>query len=219
MNFKSKNRNSNSSNHAAPHSSNAAQSSNRQQSTTQQIIAENVKHLIEQLEQGKSEALTAYLNAMARFHNYSFGNILSIAHHRPDATHVAGIRRWNEFGRYVMKGQKGIPILAPMIGSKRQRDEEPAVQIDKPAPMLIGFRRVYVFDVAQTEGAELPEPAKVSGEVGTYLDRLSTLCSNKASSLSTTNASHPRRAQAMAARSLCSPARQRLRNSAHWFMS
>jgi hypothetical protein len=109
---------------------------------------------------------------MARFHNYSFGNILSIAHHRPDATHVAGIRRWNEFGRYVMKGQKGIPILAPMIGSKRQRDEEPAVQIDKPAPMLIGFRRVYVFDVAQTEGAELPEPAKVSGEVGTYLDRL-----------------------------------------------
>jgi hypothetical protein len=172
MNFKSKNRNSNSSNHAAPHSSNAAQSSNRQQSTTQQIIAENVKHLIEQLEQGKSEALTAYLNAMARFHNYSFGNILSIAHHRPDATHVAGIRRWNEFGRYVMKGQKGIPILAPMIGSKRQRDEEPAVQIDKPAPMLIGFRRVYVFDVAQTEGAELPEPAKVSGEVGTYLDRL-----------------------------------------------
>jgi hypothetical protein len=169
MNFKSNNRNSN---HSAPHSSNAAQSSNRQQSTTQQIIAENVKHLIEQLEQGKSEALTAYLNAMARFHSYSFGNILSIAHYRPDATHVAGIRRWNEFGRYVMKGQKGIPILAPMIGTKRQRDEEPTVQIDKPSPMLIGFRRVYVFDVAQTEGAELPEPAKVSGEVGTHLDRL-----------------------------------------------
>ena len=54
----------------------------RQQTTTQQIIAENVKHLIEQLEQGKSEALTAYLGAMARFHNYSFGNILSIANQR-----------------------------------------------------------------------------------------------------------------------------------------
>ena len=39
----------------------------RQQTTTQQIIAENVKHLIEQLEQGKSEALTAYLTAMALF--------------------------------------------------------------------------------------------------------------------------------------------------------
>ena len=89
------------------------QRSSRQQTATQQIIAENVKHLIEQLEQGKSEALTAYLAAMASFHNYSFGNILSIARHRPDATHVAGIRTWNEFGRYVRKGQKGIPDSGP----------------------------------------------------------------------------------------------------------
>ena len=73
MSFSSNsNRNSNSGNHAAPHSTNAAQQRSRQQTTTQQIIAENVKHLIEQLEQGKSEALTAYLNAMARFHTYSF---------------------------------------------------------------------------------------------------------------------------------------------------
>jgi type I restriction enzyme R subunit len=90
MNFRS-NSNRNSGTTTAPHSTNAALQRSRQQTTTQQIIAENVKHLIEQLEQGKSEALTAYLNAMARFHSYSFGNILSIAHHRPDATHVAGI--------------------------------------------------------------------------------------------------------------------------------
>jgi hypothetical protein len=173
MNFKSNNRNSNS---VAPHSTNAAQSSNRQQTTTQQIIAENVKHLIEQLEQGKSEALTAYLTAMAHFHSYSFGNILSIAHHRPDATHVAGIRTWNELGRFVMKGQKGIPILAPMIGTKRQREEKPVdqfvAQSDKPSPVLIGFRTVYVFDIAQTEGAELPQHATVSGEVGAHHERL-----------------------------------------------
>ena len=68
MNFKS---NSSNSSTTAPHSSNAAQSSNHQQSTTQQIIAENVKHLIEQLEQDKSETLTTYLTAMARFHSYS----------------------------------------------------------------------------------------------------------------------------------------------------
>jgi hypothetical protein len=148
------------------------QDGSRQQSTTQQIIAENVKHLIEQLEQGKSEALTAYLGAMARFHNYSFGNILSIARFRPDATHVAGIRTWNELGRFVKKGQKGIPILAPMIGTKRQRDEQPAEEDAKAKPVLIGFRVVYVFDIAQTEGAELPEPAKVTGEVGAYHDRL-----------------------------------------------
>jgi len=164
MNFKSKdNRNSN---------GGGQKEIRRQQTTTQQIIAENVKHLIEQLEQGKSEALTAYLSAMARFHNYSFGNILSIAHHRPDATHVAGIRTWNELGRYVKKGQKGIPILAPMIGTKRQPTEEPVEQTDKSKPMLIGFRVVYVFDVTQTEGTELPEPPTVSGDVGTYHERL-----------------------------------------------
>jgi hypothetical protein len=79
MNFKSNN---SSSNRTAPHSKNAALDSNRQQSTTQQVIAENVKFLIEQLEHGKSETLTAYFGAMAHFHNYSFGNILSIAHQR-----------------------------------------------------------------------------------------------------------------------------------------
>ena len=92
-----------------------------QKQTAKEVIAANVQALIEQLEQGKSEALTAYLSAMARFHNYSFGNILSIARFRPDATRVAGIRTWNELGRHVTKGQKGIPILAPMIGNKRQR--------------------------------------------------------------------------------------------------
>ncbi len=143
-----------------------------QRQTAQEAIAANVKALIEQLEQGKSETLTAYLSAMARFHRYSFGNILSIAHHRPDATHVAGFHTWIELGRHVMKRQKGIPIQAPMIGAKRQRDEKPADRGDRPAPKLIGFRTVYVFDIAQTEGAELPQPATVSGEVGGHRDRL-----------------------------------------------
>ncbi len=67
--------------------------------TTQEIIAANVKALIDQLEQGKSDTLTAYLAAMARFHQYSFGNILSIARHRPDATHVAGFHTWMGLGR------------------------------------------------------------------------------------------------------------------------
>jgi len=63
-----------------------------------------------------------------------------------EGTHVAGIRTWNELGRYVKKGQKGIPILAPMIGTKRQPTEEPSEQTDKPKAMLIGFRVVYVFE-------------------------------------------------------------------------
>jgi hypothetical protein len=58
--------------------------------TAKEVIAANVKLLIEQLEAGQSEGLTAYLTAMGRFHNYSFGNILEIARQKPE-TRVAGI--------------------------------------------------------------------------------------------------------------------------------
>ncbi len=143
-----------------------------QRQTTEEIITANVKNLIEQLEQGKSDTLTAYLTAMARFHRYSFGNILSIAQHRPDATHVAGFHTWIELGRHVMKGQKGIPIQAPMIASKRQRNARDEEQDERAAPRVLGFRTVYVFDIAQTDGVELPKPAVVTGEVGGFHDQL-----------------------------------------------
>jgi hypothetical protein len=66
--------------------SSAATSNNNQSKTAKEVIAANVQSLIEQLEAGHSDALTAYLNAMSRFHNYSFGNILEIARRKPDAT-------------------------------------------------------------------------------------------------------------------------------------
>ena len=75
--------------------------------TAREMIAANVQSLIEQLEAGHSDALTAYLNAMSRFHNYSFGNILEIARQRPDATRVAGLYAWNQLGRKVKKGEHG----------------------------------------------------------------------------------------------------------------
>ncbi len=65
----------------APISENPKQPQQRQ--TAKEIIAANVKSLIEQLETGHSDALTAYLDAMSRFHNYSFGNILEIARQKP----------------------------------------------------------------------------------------------------------------------------------------
>src|ERR1700730_14985797 len=92
--------------------------------TSKEVIAANVKLLIEQLEAGQSEGLTAYLTAMGRFHSYSFGNILEIARQKPDATRVAGMYAWNQLDRKVIKGQKGIRILAPMIGIRRKRDKE-----------------------------------------------------------------------------------------------
>jgi hypothetical protein len=145
----------------------------QQRQTAKDIIAANVKSLIEQLEAGHSDALTAYLDAMSRFHNYSFGNILEIARQRPDATRVAGLYAWNQLGRKVMKGQKGIRILAPIIGIKRKKDEEAERDISKQnTRVLVGFRNAYVFDVAQTEGAELPAMREMSGTVGENRDRL-----------------------------------------------
>ncbi len=142
--------------------------------TSKEVIAANVQLLIEQLETGHSEGLTAYLTAMGRFHNYSFGNILEIARQKPDATRVAGLYAWNQLGRKVMKGQKGIRILAPMIGTRKKKDTEANKDITKQnQPVLVGFRAVYVFDVSQTEGAPLPEFAeRTKGEVGEFRERL-----------------------------------------------
>jgi antirestriction protein ArdC len=186
MNWKSNNSNGGSAT-TAPHRKNAAlrsespyqQRTTQRENPAQQLIKQAVEFLLQQLEAGKSETLTAYLAAMARFHNYSFGNILAIARQRPTATRVAGIRTWNELGRFVKKGEKGIQILAPIIGHRRRKDEADLnrAQDDstKTAPVLIGFRAVYVFDVEQTEGVDLPEfDHGVSGEVGAHRDRLIT---------------------------------------------
>jgi antirestriction protein ArdC len=145
----------------------------QQPKTAKEVIAANVQSLIEQLEAGHSDALTAYLNAMSRFHNYSLGNILEIARQRPDATRVAGFWKWKELGRSVKKGEKGIRILAPIVGTKRKKKEEADKDITKQnVPVLVGFRSAYVFDVSQTEGAELPAMREISGDVGENRDRL-----------------------------------------------
>ncbi len=152
------------------HSSNGT---SRNENATQKLIRENVDFLIQQLEAGQSDALTAYLTAMSHFHNYSFGNILQIARQKPDATRVAGLYAWNQLGRRVKKGEKGIQILAPMIGVKRKKDAEAEQDITKQnVPVLVGFRAVYIFDILQTEGKELPGMDGVKGEVGEHRDRL-----------------------------------------------
>ena len=152
-------------------SNTASGSENRKPATAQQLIRENVQYLVQQLESGHSEALTAFLDAMAHFRNYSFGNVLLIARQKPQATNVAGMWAWNQLGRRVKRGEKGIAILAPMV-AKTRRDEAKSDGEDSGKPSLLGFRRVYVWDESQTEGAPLPELDKVTGEAGVYLDRL-----------------------------------------------
>jgi len=134
-----------------------------------------VDFLVRALESGRSEVLAQYLGAMARFHNYSFGNIMLIARQKPDATHVAGLRTWNSLGRFVKKGEKGIVILAPMVGHKRngkQETTEPQTEDAKETARLVGFRAVCVFDISQTEGQDLPNFAEVQGDVSGYRERL-----------------------------------------------
>jgi hypothetical protein len=151
----------------------ASASEKRKPASAKELIAANIQSLIEQLEAGHSDALTAYLDAMSHFHNYSFGNILEIARQRPTATRVAGLYAWNQLGRKVKKGERGIRILAPIIGVKRKPDEEAERDITtQNTRVLVGFRYAYVFDVEQTEGAELPAMHRIYGDVGENRDRL-----------------------------------------------
>jgi len=148
--------------------------------TKQEIIASNVKLLIEQLEAGHSEALTNYLTAMSRFHNYSFGNVLEIARQMPSATRVAGFWTWKNLGRSVNAGAKGIRILAPIVGVRRKKDEEANKDITQQNErVLLGFRNAYVFDVSQTNGVDLPALHEVTGDPGENIDRLAAFVKSK----------------------------------------
>src|SRR5437868_5973224 len=148
--------------------------------TTKELIDASIGVLIDALESGHSEVLTSYLSAMAKFHYYSFGNILLIAMQKRDATRVAGMNSWNQLGRRVKRGEKGIMIFAPMVGRKRSsKAKETEQQADarsnegeQSEVSLVGFRPVYVWDVSQTEGQALPELDEVKGDVGGYLARL-----------------------------------------------
>jgi len=153
--------------------------------TKQELIAANIKLLIEQLEAGHSEALTNYLTAMSRFHAYSFGNVLEIARQMPSATRVAGFWTWKNLGRSVKAGQKGIRILAPIVGVRRKKDEEAQKDITKQNErVLLGFRNAYVFDVSQTDGVDLPEMREISGDPGENLERLAAFVRGRGIQLS-----------------------------------
>ena len=113
------------------------------------------------LDEGHSDQLTALLRTMARFHKYSWHNVCLIASQCPTATRVAGFQTWRTMGRFVRKGEKGIAIMAPIIG---RRDAEPD---SENARTVVGFRAAYVFDVEQTAGEPLPEPGEATGDPGT----------------------------------------------------
>ena len=128
-----------------------------------------VEEALERLESGVSRILDGeefkrYLCVAAKFHHYSANNCLLVLMQRPDATRVAGYRKWQQLGRQVRKGEKGIKILAP-ISRKVAEDEETGEAVRA----LVGFKTATVFDVSQTDGEELPEaprPEDLSPEEG-----------------------------------------------------
>jgi antirestriction protein ArdC len=134
-----------------------------------QLSHDALERLSQALAAGKSESLTAYLKAVAQFHQYSFGNIMLIAAQRPDATRVAGFRTWKKLGRFVRKGEKGIVIIAPML---LRTDDSAASNGEPDVEVQLRFRAVHVFDVLQTDGEPLPEPDVVRGDPGPFTARL-----------------------------------------------
>jgi hypothetical protein len=97
-----------------------------------------------------SDEMRRYLDMLARFHQYSFCNLWLIMMAKPDATYVAGYKKWQTFNRFVRKGEHGIPILAPILTTiiNHKSEEE---------QRLVGFKVVYVYDISQTDGESLPD--------------------------------------------------------------
>lgn len=144
-------------------------------SKTQILCEEAINRLADALENGQSNAIKTYLGVMARFHHYSFCNQLLILAQRPEATQVAGYRRWLALGRQVRQGEKSIHILAP-VPKKRSEPEGGEGGVSQ---RLCGFRVACVFDVAQTAGKPLPSAPQAQGDPGANLEAIKTLYAQK----------------------------------------
>ncbi len=142
------------------------------------IADQALQNLTDALKSGKSERLTQYLAMLAKFHRYSFGNVLLILSQKPDATHVAGFGTWKQMGRFVKKGEKGIVIIAPMSIRPKDDQAEAKPEAQRASPIL-RFRGVYVFDVSQTDGQVLPEPSRVSGDPQHHLAAIKAMVGAK----------------------------------------
>lgn len=147
-----------------------------------QLIDQGIASLVKNLEHGKSDQLMAYITAMARFHRYSFRNIMLIVSQFPEASLVAGFRAWKKLGRFVKKGEQGITIIAPMVFKSGEGDNT------NDPEACIRFKAAHVFDVSQTDGDALPEPDSIQGDPGAYTARVKSLIEAKGITLEYTDA-------------------------------
>ena len=144
-----------------------------------QLADQAITALQEELKAGRSESLLKYLDAMSHFHNYSWSNCMLIAMQMPQATFVAGFRRWLQMGRHVRKAEKGIGIMAPLVYRRREDADGAATSTDDKSDAngksVRGFKIVHVFDISQTDGEDLPQLAGIAGDPGELLNSLEEL--------------------------------------------
>ncbi len=142
-----------------------------------------VERLHDQLQDSLRELVTSEdwrraLEVASRFHDYSFANtrlIWTQALARGfTPSRVAGYRTWQQLGRQVRRGERGLQILAPVIRKVTvDNDEDEA----KEQRRVVGFRVVHVFDISQTDGEPLPEvtAALVEGDLPAQWSRVAEL--------------------------------------------
>ena len=153
-----------------------------------QTNRERLKDITDSIERGiqdlfQSDKYAQYLRTMSRFHKYSVNNTMLIYMQKPDATLVAGFNKWrDQFERNVMKGEKGIKIIAPTPFKKKieqekrdpdtnlpMLDADGKVIIEEKEIKIPMFKPVTVFDVSQTDGKPLPQLASdLTGNVQNY---------------------------------------------------
>lgn len=141
-----------------------------------QCVDDALESLEADLKAGHSEGLKDYLKFFAKFHSYSFRNILLIYMQKPEATMIAGYRKWQDMDRQVRKGEKGLRILAPMTRKKKDEDVQQENDKDPNSKRIVmGFRGASVFDVSQTDGEDLPDIHHYSGDPENNMERLKKL--------------------------------------------
>ena len=148
---------------------------------------EEIERIFKSLEDGISQFLTSdrfkeYLSAMSRFHTYSSRNIMLILMQNPNASYVAGYKKWQaDFNRQVKAHEHGIRILGyrPQKLKKQELkkdsmgniiyDEHGQPQTHEVEITIPRYFPCSVFDVGQTEGEPLPEiAAELQFDVANY---------------------------------------------------
>lgn len=155
----------------------------------QKNTKEHIQELTDGIDRGIREMFGSgrykeFLTVMSRFNRYSLNNTMLIFMQKPDAVRVASYDNWkNKYGRGVVRGEKGITIIAPAPYRKVVDTPKLDPKTGRPVVGTYGkavtvqrevtvpaYKPTVVFDQSQTEGRLFPEAEPYS--YGLLLDAL-----------------------------------------------